>query len=260
MGFAFSVGHGTVGGSRLRKTLLRHFGVSPGEIATAGRQFPIAARVDIQSALEDLFKPRTGTKLLGILSPNQHEVPALANTLGGAYFPIDAGPLQHDEIDVGEPIPVRCLKNGLWLSRDKDLPFAILMAPGGRFGLRTGVQVEIAVPAGERGAQFSQEFFRELELLVGQGRTYRGRIISLEGHIDPLGGGSVVKVHRLAKINRDSVILPEKTLAVLDHNVAAFMMAREQLKTLQCQARKGFCSTDRRAPARPIRFIIWLRN
>src|SRR6267143_891013 len=260
MGFAFSVGHGTVGGSRLRKTLLRHFGVSPGEIATAGRQFPITARVDIQSALEDLFKPRTCTKLLGILSPNQHEAPALANTLGGAYFPIDAGPLQHDEIDVGEPIPVRCLKNGLWLSRDKDLPFAIMMAPGGRFGLRTGVQVEIAVPAGERGAQFSQEFFRELELLVGQGRTYRGRIISPEGHIDPLGGGSTVKVHRLAKIDRDSVILPEKTLAVLDHNVAAFMMAREQLKTLQFQARKGFCSTDRRARERHIRFIIWLRN
>src|SRR5256884_9372169 len=83
MGFAFSIGHGAVGGSRLRKTLLRHFGVSPGEIATAGRQFPITARVDIQSALEDLFKPRTGTKLLRILSPNQHEVPALANTLGG---------------------------------------------------------------------------------------------------------------------------------------------------------------------------------
>lgn len=239
MGFAFSVGYGAVGGSRLRKTLLRHFGVSPGEIATAGRQFPITARVDIQSALEDLFKPRTGTKLLGILSPNQHEAPALANTLAGAYFPIDAGPLQHDEIDVGEAIPVRCLKNGLWLSRDKDLPFAIMMAPGGRFGLRTGVQVEIAVPAGERGAQFSQEFFRELELLVGQGRTYRGRIISLEGHIDPLGGGSMVKVHRLAQINRDSVILPDKTLEVLDHNVAAFMKAREQLKALQFQTRKG---------------------
>jgi len=54
-----------------------------------------------------------------------------------------------------------------------------------------------------------------------------------------LGGGSTVKVHRLAKIDRDSVILPEKTLAVLDHNVAAFMMAREQLKTLQFQPRKG---------------------
>lgn len=239
MAFAFSVGRGNVGGSRLHKTLLRHFAVAPSDIATAGRQFPITARVDIQSALEDLLKPRSGTKILGILSPIHHELPALANTLAGAQFPIDAGPLQHDEIDVGEAVPVRCLKNGLWLSRDKDLPFAIMMATGGRFGLHSGVQVEIAVPIGERGAQFSQEFFRELELLVSQGRTYRGRIISLEGHIDPLGGGSMVKVHRLTKINRDSVVLPHKTLAALDHNVAAFMMAREQLKRLHFQARKG---------------------
>ena len=57
---------------------------------------------------------------------------------------------------MGEPVPVRCLKNGLWLTREKDLPFAILMAPAGRFGICSGVQVEIAVPLGERGAQFSQ--------------------------------------------------------------------------------------------------------
>ncbi|HEV3200152.1 MAG TPA: ATP-binding protein [Bryobacteraceae bacterium] len=239
MGFAFSVGNAGFGGSRLRKTLLKHFGVPAGEIATAGRQFPITARVDIQAALEDLLRNRHGTKLLGILSPNPHEAPQLAQALAGLHFPIDAGPLQHDEIDIGEPDPVRCLKNGLWLSRDRDLPFAILMAPGGRFGLSTGVQVEIAVPSGERGAQFSLELFRDLELRVSKGRTYRGRIISLEGHIDPMGGGSMVKVHRLAKVNHDDVILPRKTLAMLDRNVGGFITAREQLKSLHFQARKG---------------------
>jgi hypothetical protein len=239
MGFAFSIGSGGAGGSRLRKTLLKHFGLPTGEIATAGRQFPITARVDIQSALEDLMRSRPRTRLLGILSPNPHEAPALAHTLGGGHFPIDAGPLQHDEIDVGEPVPVRCLKNGLWLSREKGLPFAIMMAPGGRFGLRSGVQVEIAVPAGERGAQFSQDLFRDLEVQVAKGRTYRGRIISLEGHIDPMGGGSMVKVHRLANVRREDVILPRKTLEILDRNVAGFMAAREQLKSLQFQARKG---------------------
>jgi hypothetical protein len=239
MGIAFSVGHGNFGGSRLRKTLLKHFDLSPGEIATAGRQFPITARVDIQSALERKFKDHPGSTLFGITSINQHELPTLANTLAGSHFPTDAGPLQYDEIDVGESVPARCLKNGLWMSSDKDLPFAVMMAPGGRFGLRTGVQVEIAVPSGERGTQFSQEFFRELELLVSQGRTYRGRIISLEGHIDPLGGGSMVKVHRLAKIDRENVILPTKTLAVLDHNITGFIAAREQLRALRFQARKG---------------------
>src|SRR5258708_37678327 len=129
MGFAFSVGHGTVGGSRLRKTLLRHFGVSPGEIATAGRQFPITARADIQSALEDLFKPRTGTKLLGILSPNQQEVPALANTLAGAYFPIFSRPPQHDQTQRGGVVSVPRRNNGFYLPRGNAFSLALLMSP-----------------------------------------------------------------------------------------------------------------------------------
>jgi hypothetical protein len=240
MGFVFSFGNHGFGESHLRKTLLKHFGVPAGEIATAGRQFPITARVDLQTALDELLRNRPGTTLLGILSQNPHEPPSLAQVLGGArHFPIDAGPVQYDEIDIGEPVPVRCLKNGLWLSREKGLPFAIIMSPGGRFGLRSGVQLEIAVPSGEGGARFSQELFRDLELLVTKGRTYRGRVISLEGHIDPMGGGSMVKVHRLAKVNREDVILPRRTLAMLDRNVAGFMKAREQLRQLQFQARKG---------------------
>lgn len=239
MGFSVSVGNVGFGGGRLRKTLLRHFGLPAGDIETAGRQFSIASRMDVQSALEDLFRTRADTKLLGVVSPNPHEPPALAQALGQNPFAMDGGPLQHDEIDVGEASPARCLKNGLWLSREKDLPFAILMAPGGRFGLCTGVQVEIATPVGERGAQFSHELFRQLELQVSQSRTYRGRVISLEAQIHPMGGGSIVKVHRLAKVSREDVILPRKTLAMLDRNVAGFMKARDQLKALHFQARKG---------------------
>ena len=226
MGIAFSVGSNSFGGSRLRKTLLKHFGVPAGQIATAGRQFPITSRPDIQSAIEELMRNRASTKLFGIVSPNMHEPPDLAQMLAGSHFPIDTGPLQHDEIDIGEPIPARCLKNGLWLSHDKDLPFAIMMAPGGRFGLGRGVQLEIAVPSGEAGAQFSQDLFRQLEIVVSQARTYRGRIISLEGHIHPMGGGSMVKVRRLAQVKREDVILPRQTLAALDRNVAGFMAAR----------------------------------
>jgi DNA replication protein DnaC len=54
-----------------------------------------------------------------------------------------------------------------------------------------------------------------------------------------MGGGSIVKVHRLAGVNREDVILPRKTLAILDRNAAGFMMARDQLKAFQFQARKG---------------------
>ena len=83
-------------GGRLRKTLLGHFGVSTGEVVTAGRPFPIAARVDIQSAIEDLLRNHPVTKLLGIVSPNPHVPPTLAQALGQNPFALDAGPIQQD--------------------------------------------------------------------------------------------------------------------------------------------------------------------
>ena len=44
------------------------------------------------------------------------------------------GPPQHDEIDVGDEVPVRCLKNGLWLARDGIVPFAVFAGPSMTFG------------------------------------------------------------------------------------------------------------------------------
>jgi hypothetical protein len=239
MGFFFSIGNQGFRGPQLQKHLLRHFGVPARDIATAGRQFPIAARLDIQSGLERLLQPKPSAKLVGLVSPNSHESPTFAQMLGGPHFHIDVGPLQYDEIDIGEALPVRCLKNGLWMGRDQGLSFAVMLAPGGRFGFQTGVGVEIAVAAGERGAQFSQDFFQQLEQLIREGRSYRGRIISLEAHHHAMGGGSAVKVHRLAKVSRENVILPRKTFATLDRNVGGFIASREALKSLRFQIRKG---------------------
>lgn len=239
MGFSLSIGNHGYSGPKLQKRLLKHFAASARDIATAGRQFPITARIDVQSGLESLLKQDPQTELVGLVSPNSHESLTFAQMLGGPHFPVDAGPLQYDEIDIGDPVPIRCLKNGLWLGRDKGLPFAVMLAPGGRFGFQAGVGVEVAVPAGGRGTQFSQDFFRQLEQVISQGRSYRGRVISLEAHHHPMGGGSSVKVHRLAKVRREDVILPQKTLATLDRNVAGFMAARGALKSMRFQVRKG---------------------
>ena len=99
--------------------------------------------------------------------------------------------------------------------------------------------MEIAIPVGEKGAQFSQEAFHDLERRVGAGRTYRGRVISLETYYDPSGRGGAVKVHRLHKVNREDVILPAKTLNLLDRNVSRFIAARDQIKALHFSAKKG---------------------
>lgn len=226
--------------SPLQKHLREHFqGVPLDRIVTAAREFPVTSRVDVQTALDQLLAGRADTKLLGIHSQMSHETQTFAHLFTTGPFPMAFGPLQHDEVDIGDPVPVRCLRNGLWLSHQKGLPFGVLLGPSMRYGQVGGVHVEVAVPTGEEAAQFSQELFRDLEVRVGAGRTYRGRVISLENYDDYSGRGGAVKVHRLHSVNREEVILPDKTLALLDRNVGAFIAARNQIKALRFSAKKG---------------------
>lgn len=48
-----------------------------------------------------------------------------------------------------------------------------------------------------------------------------------------------MKVHRLGVVQRDEVILPEKTLRLLERNVHDFIRHREGLRELGLAAKKG---------------------
>jgi len=229
-----------IGRSPLQRALQAHFkGIVFTELVTAARDFPITSRVDVHTALEEMMERRGTGRLLGIHSPMNHETFTMAHLLTRGPFPVDVGPLQHDEVDVGDAAPVRCLKNGLWLARAGEVPFAVLMSPAMRHGQAGGVHVELAVQTGERGARLSAELFRDLEVRVAAGRTYRGRVISLESYYDPSGRGGSVKVHRLHQVTREDVILPQKTLDLLDRNVGKFVGARDRIKGFGFSAKKG---------------------
>src|SRR5215471_6832803 len=229
------------GKSQVNKLLAKHFqGLPLTTLVTAARHFPSPSRVDLQVALDDFLQGYPSIRLLGIHAGFGHETVSLAHLLTrGSPFPVDIGPLQHDEVDIGEPDPVRCLKTGLWLSSAEGLPFAVLVGPFVQYGAVAGIQVEIGVPPGEVGLAFSQSFFREIEKGVNAGRTYRGRVISLEMGTDFAGRGGAVKVHRLHQVAREDVILPERTLSLLDRNVASFIRTRERIKDLGLSAKKG---------------------
>src|SRR2546425_3953725 len=225
-----------------RKRLERHFAGYPLErIVTAARSFPVASRVDLQLAVDNFFANRDKPTLLGIHVMFGFETPTLSHLFSAGTFPVEIGPLQHDDLDVGDDTPVRCLRNGLWLSKDGDLPFALLLSPAmQRGGIVTGgIHIELGVPDGELGLAFSQRFFEELESQVRAGTTYRGRVISLESDREYHGKGGAVKVHRLRTVPKEEVILPAKTLELLDRNLSGFIRAREHIKRLGLSAKKG---------------------
>ena len=63
--------------------------------------------------------------------------------------------------------------------------------------------------------------------------------LSLEADFAARGLSSPVKVHRLPSVGRDEVILPERTLKLLERNVSDFVRQRGRLRRLGMPARKG---------------------
>jgi hypothetical protein len=220
--------------------LKRHFGKRPlQDLITASRTFPVTARVDVQLALDKMFAKHPKAKLVGVHTQYQHETLTVAHLLGNQHFPVVIGPLQNEEIDIGETLPARCLRQGLWLVQDGAVPFALLLSSAFRFGHAEGTHIEIAVPPGEDGSHLSRRLLDELEALVRQTASYRGKVISLESPDRYSGHHGPLRVHKLRNVQRDEVILPEKTLQLLDRNIGDFVRQRELLRKLGLPIKKG---------------------
>ncbi|MBS1953382.1 MAG: 26S protease regulatory subunit [Cyanobacteria bacterium SZAS-4] len=161
-----------------------------------------------------------------------------ADLLETGHNAVSVGPLQHDEIDTGEDRAVRCVKTALWLSASEGVKFAVLVANSDRYSQPETI-VEVAVEAGETGSEFSRQLLQDIEKLVSRSLTYRGKVISLEQSSRYSGEGGTIRVHKLHSVTRDQVILPPKTLQLLERNVMDFIAQRDKLHELGMASKKG---------------------
>jgi ATP-dependent Clp protease adapter protein ClpS len=216
-----------------------HFaGIPQEQLVATSRQFPGHMRADVQAAVDTLFSG-SPVRFFGIHEQRRYEtltIAALAADCGDAHA---IAPAQYHDVDVGESAPVKCLNNGLWLCRTGDLRYAVVLSSHREYGYEAGTRIEIAVPAGAAGAEFVQRCFSELESAVNAARSYRGKILSLDGDADYRGRSKGVMVHKLPAVQREDVILPEATLKLLDRNVLSFVESRAQLRRLGQSTRKG---------------------
>ena len=211
-------------------------------VTISERQFPFRVRADLQRAIDRLFSSSTVIRhFCGVRKEYSHEGLTLSDCIvANQRNPAVAVPLQYEEVDIGDDQPVRCLKNGIWfLRQDKD-KYVVLLAPSMQFGQVTGMQFQIAVVNDERGARITQEFFKHLEDSVLKADSYRGKILSLEQSSNRYTGASTgITVHKLRTVEREQVILPKKTLDLLDRNVIQFVRQRPQLAKFKQATKKG---------------------
>jgi hypothetical protein len=99
------------------------------DLVTANRTFPMTARVDLQLALERLFSSYEEARLLGIRHPySSHETLNFALVLGDQHNPVVISPLQHEEVDIGEALPARCLRQAIWRALESRPPVGLLIS------------------------------------------------------------------------------------------------------------------------------------
>ncbi|HEX5138093.1 MAG TPA: AAA family ATPase [Planctomycetota bacterium] len=222
--------------------LQEHFAPEPVDnITVTERTFPYRVRADLQRAADRLFADGTTiAHFCGVLQQYTHEGLDFARLLvPNPHDPATSVPPQYEEMDIGDAQPVRCLKNGLWLLREADERFAVLLAPATSFGRVSGLKFQIATVTDPAGTRITQRFFKHLEDAVLRSDCYRGKILSLEAGDRYSGESSGVTVHQLRTVERDEVILPRKTLDLLDRNVIDFTRKRTRLSRHGLSAKKG---------------------
>jgi hypothetical protein len=225
---------------RYAATLLaRHFeGLAPEEVVTTSRTFPTYLRVDLQRVLDELFGSKG--RNVGLHARHSFETLTYAALIEKRHDQVMVAPLSFEDVDVGEGEPVRCLRAGLWLAEENDIRFVVLLSQAHQHGRTKGWHVELCVPGGANGEALVRRYFLRIEEATRASASYRGKVLSLEcePHYGGAAAGALI-VHRLANVERDSIILPEKTLKLLERNVFRFVEQRARLKKAGMSVKKG---------------------
>jgi hypothetical protein len=222
--------------------LLRHFAPLPLEgLTITERSFPSRVRADLQRAIDSMVGTTAVRHFSGVRKRYAHEGTNFTELVVlDENDPAVAVPPQYEEIDIGEERPVRCLKCGLWLLEQEGRRFAVFLEPRPMYHCGdTGIRFQVATADDEAGHRLTETFFAHLEQSVREARSYRGKILSLEVGDRYTGAATGIKVHKLRSVDREQVILPRKTLDLLDRNVIGFVRNRPRLAELGLATKKG---------------------
>jgi len=224
----------------IRRLLQWHFGnANLDRLLVNGRKFHARIRADLQRAIDQLFASgvavdyacgvRQQTHFFGIsfselLAANGSDLPAA---------------LEYEDLDIGEETPVRCAVTGLWLLTSQRRKYALLVSPIGLPGEAPLIHMQLAGEGGPEDAEFSDRLFAAMEKAVQEAASYRGKVLSLEAGSLYSGQATGVTVHKLRSVRREEVILPARTLELLDRNVIRFVGHRESLAKVGQTTKKG---------------------
>ena len=215
-----------------------HFAAwSADDLVIVKREFPAYLRVDVQIALEALTH---GATRVGIHSRNRYDASDIASLLSDRDHAKLIGAMQFEDIDIGEGQPVRVPTNCLSLIDDPKSPLAVWVNLRTDHSETAQLNVELLASPGEEAAARTSAMLDALESAVAQGRSYRGKVLSLEANETYRGTvANALTVHFRTPVAEHELILPESVRQALDRHIIRFAAERGALKALGQSGRKG---------------------
>lgn len=220
--------------------LREHFGAAElDDLEVVERGFPLRVRADVQRALSTLgdreFKVRSFSGVGGT-HYSRLDFASLARRPQHEMFETCAP--SWEEVDIGEAKAVRCLTSGLWLMESGGTRMALLLAPPDPHGRGSEMRFQAALP--RESGPLADRLFERIESAVKEARSYRGKILSFSGcESDYSGRVTGIAVHRIPRVGREELILPEATVELVERNVAGFLARRKRLRAMGLSTKKG---------------------
>jgi hypothetical protein len=198
-------------------------------------------RPDVQAALDEVLTGDVSVlRWFGV--HKSYDVSGLdlsALLLPDRSDPASVAAPRYVEVDIGEKEPRRCLQNGLWLLDAGSVRLALLLATCDEMRGCPRLRVQVAAPSGPEADIRVRELLRRFEASVLASRSYRGKVLSLEVTSPFAGTGGGISVHRLRTVRREDVVLPRRTIDLLERNVLGFCRTRARLRELGLPTKKG---------------------
>jgi SpoVK/Ycf46/Vps4 family AAA+-type ATPase len=152
----------------------------------------------------------------------------------GMTGPISFGPVQYNDVEVGDGRVIQCIASALLLAVREGEAVALVLSRGGDHPMApSSLNLEGISP--KHGVV--SELLRELRAAMREHNVFRGRIISLHQH----GRHETVSVqfHSVPTVERDGVILPDGTLERLERHTVDMTRVAGRLRFAGQHLKRG---------------------
>lgn len=143
--------------------------------------------------------------------------------------------IQYESIDIGVNERLQVPRNGLYLLTCNKGKLAIDV----HFYYEGSQSFELILLS--KSSDLNGEVLEDIRELVGSQSVFKGKIISIEGEqpTADVAGFMRVRFHELAKVTKDNIILPEKTLSLIERNVTTFYKHTDALRKAGKSLKRG---------------------